>query len=65
VRAGSPAETAGMRAGDVLVGMGTHTIANLQDFQNALTSYRAGDTVEVRVRRGTEVVPLTVILGGR
>jgi hypothetical protein len=65
VRAGSPAETAGMRAGDVLVGMGTHTIANLQDFQNALTSYHAGDTVEVRVRRGTEVVPLTVILGGR
>ncbi|HMA45931.1 MAG TPA: M20/M25/M40 family metallo-hydrolase [Frankiaceae bacterium] len=65
VRAGSPAESAGIRAGDVLVGMGTHTIANLQDFQNALTSFHAGDTVEVRVRRGTQVVPLTVILGGR
>jgi hypothetical protein len=65
VRAGSPAETAGIRAGDVLVGMGTHPIANLQDFQNALMSFHAGDTVEVRVRRGTEVLPLTVILGGR
>ncbi len=65
VRAGSPAEAAGIRAGDVLVGMGTHAIANLQDFQNALMSFHAGDTVEVRVRRGTGVVPLTVVLGGR
>ena len=65
VRAGSPAELGGIRAGDVLVGIGTHTIANLQDFQNALSSYHAGDTVEVRVRRGTETIPLTVILGGR
>jgi C-terminal processing protease CtpA/Prc len=65
VRSGSPAELAGIRAGDVLVGMGPHTIANLQDFQSALSSYHAGDTVEVRVRRGTQVVPITVVLGGR
>ena len=65
VRAGSPAEVAGIRAGDVLVGMGTHPIANLQDFQNALMSYHAGDTVEVRVRRGTDVLPIRVVLGGR
>ncbi|MGD0483677.1 MAG: M20/M25/M40 family metallo-hydrolase [Gemmatimonadales bacterium] len=65
VRSGSPAELAGIRAGDVLVGMGPHTIANLQDFQGALSSYRAGDTVEVRVRRGTQVIPCTVVLGGR
>jgi S1-C subfamily serine protease len=65
VRSGSPADVAGIRAGDVLVGMGPHTIANLQDFQNALSSYHAGDTVEVRVRRGAQVVPITVVLGGR
>ena len=65
VRSGSPADLAGIRAGDVLVGMGPHTIANLQDFQNALSSYHAGDTVEVRVRRGALVIPISVVLGGR
>ena len=65
VRSGSAAERAGIRGGDVLVGIGTHPIANLQDFQNALSSYHAGDTVEVRVRRGTQTVPFTVVLGGR
>jgi hypothetical protein len=64
VRTGSPAAAAGIRAGDVIIGLGTHTIANLQDYANALFAYHAGDTVEVRVRRGSEVVPLTVVLGG-
>ena len=65
VRAGSPAEAAGIRAGDILIGMGTHTIANLQDFQNALSSFHAGDRVEVRVRRGDQTLALPVVLGGR
>jgi len=65
VRAGSPAEVAGVRAGDVLIGMGDRTIANLQDFQNALMSFRPGDRVEVRVRRGDQVLTLPVVLGGR
>ena len=65
VRAGSPAETAGIRAGDILIGIGTHTIANLQDFQNALSSYHAGDRVDVRVRRGEQTLTFAVTLGGR
>jgi len=65
VRAGSPAEAAGIRAGDILTGMGTHTIANLQDFQNALSSFHAGDRVEVRIRRGDQMLTLPVVLGGR
>lgn len=65
VRAGSPAEAAGIRAGDILIGMGTHTIENLQDFQNALSSFHAGDRVEVRVRRGDQTLTLPVVLGGR
>lgn len=65
VRPGSAADSAGMRAGDVLVGIGTHTIGNLQDFQNALTSYAAGDRVEVRYRRGSETIAVMVTLGAR
>jgi S1-C subfamily serine protease len=65
VRAGSAAETAGMRAGDILVGIGTATIANLQDFQDALMQHAAGDRVEIRYKRGDQVIAVTVTLGGR
>jgi len=65
VRPGSAADSAGMRAGDVLIGLGTHTITSLQDFQNALVAHAAGDRVEVRYRRGTETIAVMVTLGGR
>ena len=65
VRAGSPADSAGMRAGDVLVGIGEATIANLQDFQDALMTHSAGDRVEIRYRRGDQLIRVMVTLGGR
>jgi hypothetical protein len=65
VRTGSPADSAGLRAGDILIGLGTHAIANLEDFQNALMSYQAGDRVEVRYKRGDQTLSVTVTLGGR
>ena len=48
---------------DILVGLGTHEIANLQDFQNALMSHAAGDRVEVRFRRGDQTLSVMVTLG--
>jgi acetylornithine deacetylase/succinyl-diaminopimelate desuccinylase-like protein len=65
VRTGSAAEAAGMRAGDVLIGIGSATIANLQDFQNALVQHAAGDRVEIRYRRGDQVIAVMVTLGAR
>ncbi len=65
VRTGSPADSAGMRAGDVLVGIAQDTVANLQDFQNALMSHAAGDRVEIRFKRGDQVIRVMVTLGGR
>src|SRR5262245_14772289 len=57
VRAGSPAENAGVRAGDVLVRFGGVHVSSLDDFTFALRSHRAGDEVEVRyVREGEERV---------
>lgn len=64
VRAGSVADSAGLRAGDILIGLGEHAIANLQDFQNALTAHAPGDRVEVRFRRGDQLMRVTVVLGG-
>ena len=65
VRTGSPADSAGLRAGDILVGMADDTIANLQDFQNALMKHAGGDRVEVRYLRGGQMVRVMVTLGGR
>jgi len=55
VRAGSPAERVGLRAGDVLVRFGGVQVGTLDDLTFALRSHRAGDEVEVRwVRDGEE-----------
>jgi hypothetical protein len=55
VRAGSPAERAGLRAGDVLVRFGGVQVGTLDDLTFALRSHRAGDEVDVRwVRDGEE-----------
>ena len=55
VRAGSPAERAGLRPGDVLVRFGGVQVGTLDDLTFALRSHRAGDDVEVRwVRDGEE-----------
>ena len=65
VRPGSPADSAGMREGDVLIGIGDATISNLEDFQAALTAHSAGDRVEIRYRRGDQVIHAMVTLAAR
>jgi hypothetical protein len=51
VRAGSPAERAGVRQGDVIVAFGGLTVRTLEDFTFALRARRPGDRVEVVVQR--------------
>jgi len=58
----SPAERAGIRAGDVIVQLGAAEIAGLDDFDGALRKYSAGDKVSVRVRRGEELLEFKVTL---
>lgn len=65
VTAGSPAEQAGIVAGDVLVGIDADTVANLVDFQNALVKHHPGERVEIRVRRGDRTLAIPVTLGRR
>jgi Peptidase family M28/PDZ domain len=55
VRAGSPADKAGVRQGDVIVTFGGLTVRTLEDFTFALRGRRPGDRVEVTVlREGAE-----------
>ncbi len=65
VTPGSPGATAGILAGDVVVGIGTHEVADLQAMTDALRAYKPGEIVDVQVLRGAERLTLRVTLGDR
>ncbi|HET8625414.1 MAG TPA: M20/M25/M40 family metallo-hydrolase [Gemmatimonadales bacterium] len=65
VRAGSPAEKAGLRADDVITKIGDYEVPDLEAMTTALRSYKPGDTVEIVVRREGSLVTLTATLGSR
>jgi S1-C subfamily serine protease len=69
VRAGSPAEKAGLKADDVITKIGDYEVPDLEAMTTALRSHRPGDTVEIVVRRGgrrgAALTTLTAILGTR
>ena len=51
VRPGSPAEKAGMRAGDLIMKLGKMAIKNVYDYTYALGEMRGGEEVEAVIRR--------------
>lgn len=65
VRAGSPAEAAGLRKGDVLIQLGEHTIGNLYDMVEALRAYKPGEVVTLVVLRDGERIEATATLDRR
>ncbi len=65
IREGTPADQAGLKAGDILVEFDGKPIANLYDFTYALRSKKPGDRVEVKVLRGAETVTASVLLRQR
>jgi len=65
VRTGSPAELGGLKAGDVIVRIGTHLVPDLQAMTDALRAYAPGDTVEIAFRRDGSERRVQVVLGRR
>jgi len=65
VRAGSPAEQAGIMAGDVIIAIGDIEVNDLYDMTDALRSFRPGDTTVIRVRRQDQEVELSATFGSR
>jgi putative serine protease PepD len=62
---GSPAERAGVRAGDIIVGVGDTPVDDPQDVADAVKDREPGEDLDVRVRRGTGEQELDVTLGVR
>ena len=57
---GSPAEAAGVRVGDQLIGAGTRPVRNPFDWEARLLDLRVGEKLPITVRRGGRDVRLTV-----
>jgi len=65
VRAGGPAERAGLQAGDVVIELAGKQVLNIYDYTYALRAHAPGDTVIIKVRRDGEVLELSAVLGRR
>jgi hypothetical protein len=65
VRAGGPADLAGVRGGDTLVELAGIRIENLYDMTFALREHKPGQTVDLVVLRDGERVELRATLGDR
>jgi S1-C subfamily serine protease len=65
VRKDSPADKAGLRAGDVITRIGKSDIADLQAMTNALRSFAPGDATEIAVQRGDSTLTVHVTFGRR
>ena len=65
VREGSPADKAGLKAGDIIVKFGDRVVKNVQDYTFALQDHKPGDKVEIVIKRGDQTLTLTATLAAR
>jgi aminopeptidase YwaD len=64
-RPGTPAEKAGLKGGDIIIGFGGKDVKNIYEFTSLLGQYKPGDHVKIVVKRGTETVTLEAVLEAR
>ena len=55
VTAGRPAEKAGVKAGDIIVQVGTHPTLTMEQYMQVLNKFNKGDKTTIRYKRGNEV----------
>jgi aminopeptidase YwaD len=60
VRPGSPAERAGLKAGDIVVKLGKTAVKNVYDYTYALEGLRAGEETEMDIRRDGQLITLKI-----
>jgi len=65
VRSGSPADSAGLKGGDVIVKFDGVSVDNIYDYTFALRSRKPGQRVRISLKRGGQEVELMAVLGRR
>ena len=63
VASGSPADDAGLRAGDVVTALAGTKVEDSNDLVAAVAAHAPGDQVTVKIRRGSESREVSVMLG--
>ncbi|MGD9564158.1 MAG: M28 family peptidase [Pyrinomonadaceae bacterium] len=61
VRDDSPADKAGLKAGDKIIKLAGKEVRNISDYMFALSTMKANEEYEVVVKRGTETVTLKIV----
>ena len=56
----SPAQTAGLKAGDVITHVDGEAVPNTNELRNQLRRHRPGETIKLTVRRGLQVLDIPV-----
>lgn len=64
VEAGSPAETAGLLAGDLLLEVDGLRVTSMADLVHYMRALPSGSTIELDVQRGAEAITVQIPLGG-
>jgi C-terminal processing protease CtpA/Prc len=57
---GRPAQKAGIQTGDLIIQIGELEIKDIQDYMGALGKFEKGQTVPVKVKRGNEILTVSV-----
>ena len=63
VVSGSPADTAGVRIGDVIVALDDEPVNEIAELSAAVKLYRPGDEVRLIVQRDSDLIEVVVVLG--
>jgi S1-C subfamily serine protease len=61
VEPSSPAERAGLKHGDVVIGLGGKPVGSIDDLQRLLSSECVGVSIEITVVRATEILTLRIV----
>lgn len=61
VRAGGPADKAGLEEGDIIVGLAGQKISNIYDYTYALEAVKIGEPTEVIVLRNGQEIKLSIV----
>ncbi len=65
ITAGGPAERSGLQPGDVVLSIDGKQIREFSDISRTVNEHQPGDDIDVKVRRGSQVVTEKVTLGTR
>ena len=57
---GKPAQKAGIKAGDIIIGLGDNNIVSLENYMQALGKFKKGEKAKVKFKRGKETLEATV-----